>query len=175
MYIFAFEFFEISILSTVFVGMWSIVNHNNTRDPLQYCITTVLAYFLSISWSYIFFCVHSFEQKLQVFTRSRRANRKSSKYSPGCWVHLWKCWRSNDSFMWSSIYFLMAAIIAPTSFFSELERSTLWTIERVLCVKQSQGLNFLFIGFFEESREAHVRLPLACPCCEVWATIHLYV
>ena len=61
-------------------------------------------------------CVNSLEQKLQVFIRSQRDNKKLVKNTTGHWVCLWKFLYSTESFTWLSIYFLMVAVIVMTSF-----------------------------------------------------------
>jgi len=72
---------------------------------------------------WMFFQMQAFKQKLHVFTSSRSVSKKSSKFSPGCWVRLRKLRHSTDSFMWPSIYFLMAPIMVATFVLSSSLRS----------------------------------------------------
>ena len=84
----------------------------------------------SIIWSRIFLLVQS-EQKLHVFSSSRRDTRKSSNALPTCCIHLRKFLCSTISLTCPSTYRLIARMIESTLFFSSSVNSRFCTIDNV--------------------------------------------
>ena len=84
-----------------------------------------------IIWSRMFFLVQPLEQKLHVFTSSRRDTRKSSNASPTCCVHLRKVLRSTISLTCPSTYRLMARMIDSMLLFSYSVNPRFCTIDNV--------------------------------------------
>ena len=85
----------------------------------------------SIIWSRMFLLVQPLEQKLHVFTSSRRDTRKSSNASPTCCIRLRKFLRSTVSLTCPSTYRLMARMIDSTLLFSSSVNPRFRTIDNV--------------------------------------------
>ena len=84
-----------------------------------------------IIWSQMFECRR--QQKLHVFTSSRRDTRKSVNVSSTC---LWKFLCSTVSWRWPSMYLLMVLIIEAKLTLSSSVKPRFWTTDKVSREKQ---------------------------------------